>query len=31
MGKRAGDHVTVEIPMGEIHFTVIDVARANKK
>ena len=31
MGKRAGDKVTVEIPMGEIHFTVIDVARANKK
>lgn len=31
MGKRAGDHVTVETPMGEIHFTVTDVARANKK
>ena len=31
MGKRAGAKVTVEIPMGEIHFTVIDVARANKK
>lgn len=31
MGKRAGDKVTVEIPMGEIHFTVIEVARANKK
>lgn len=31
MGKRAGDKVTVEIPMGEIHFTVTDVARANKK
>jgi len=31
MGKRAGDKVTVETPMGEIHFTVIDVARANKK
>ncbi len=31
MGKRAGDKVTVEIPLGEIHFTVTDVARANKK
>ena len=31
MGKRAGDKVTVEIPAGEIHFTVTDVARANKK
>ena len=31
MGKRAGDHVTVETPMGEIHFTVSEVARANKK
>lgn len=31
MGKRAGDKVTVEIPVGEIHFTVTDVARANKK
>ncbi len=31
MGKRAGDKVIVEIPMGEIHFTVLDVARANKK
>ena len=31
MGKRAGDRVTVEVPMGELHFTVVDVERANKK
>ncbi len=27
MGKRAGDKVTVETPSGELHFTVIHVAR----
>lgn len=31
MGKRAGDRVVVEVPMGELHFTVTDVARANRK
>ena len=31
MGKRAGDRVIVEVPMGELHFTVTDVARANRK
>ncbi len=31
MGKRAGDQVVVEVPMGELHFTVTDVARANRK
>lgn len=27
MGKRAGDKVVVEVPSGELHFTVIHVAR----
>ena len=27
MGKRAGDKVVVEVPAGELHFTVIHVAR----
>ena len=31
MGKRVGDRVIVEVPMGELHFTVTDVARANRK
>ena len=31
MGKRKGDKVTVEVPMGELHFTVTNVDRANKK
>ncbi len=31
MGKRKGDKVVVEVPMGELHFTVTEVDRANKK
>ena len=31
MGKRKGDKVVVEVPMGELHFTVTNVDRANKK
>ena len=31
MGKRKGDKVTVEVPMGELHFTLTNVDRANKK
>ena len=31
MGKRKGDKVLVEVPMGELHFTVTNVDRANKK
>ena len=27
MGKRAGDKITVETPAGELHFTVVHVAR----
>ncbi len=27
MGKRAGDKVTIEAPAGELHFTVLHVAR----
>ncbi len=29
MGKKAGDHVTVETPAGEIHFQVKEVSRSN--
>ena len=29
MGKKAGDSVTVTAPAGELHFKVLDVARAN--
>ena len=29
MGKKAGDRVTVTAPAGELHFTVLEVARAN--
>ncbi len=29
MGKRVGDKVTVTAPIGEIHFTVMDVSRAS--
>ena len=29
MGKKAGDKVTVTAPAGELHFKVIEVARAN--
>ena len=29
MGKKAGDSVTVTAPAGEIHFKVLEVARAN--
>ena len=29
MGKKAGDHVTVTAPAGELHFKVLEVARAN--
>lgn len=28
MGKRAGEKVVVEAPMGELHFTIVDVTRA---
>ncbi|MBE6585778.1 MAG: transcription elongation factor GreA [Ruminococcaceae bacterium] len=31
MGKRMGDKVIVEAPMGELNFTVLNVDRANKK
>ena len=29
MGKKAGDSVTVTAPAGELHFKVLEVARAN--
>ena len=29
MGKKAGDRVTVTAPAGELHFKVLEVARAN--
>ena len=29
MGKKAGDKVTVTAPAGELHFKVLEVARAN--
>ena len=29
MGKKAGDRVTVSAPAGELHFKVLEVARAN--
>ena len=29
MGKKAGDKVTVTAPAGELHFQVLEVARAN--
>ncbi len=28
MGKRAGDHVTVSAPAGELHFQVLEVTRS---
>lgn len=30
MGKRAGDKVTVEAPAGELHFTIVHVARIKR-
>lgn len=29
MGKKAGEHVTVTVPAGELHFKVLEVTRAS--
>ena len=31
MGKKAGEHVTVDAPKGERHFNVIEVSRNNRR
>ncbi len=31
MGRRAGDHITVETPAGERHFTIREVTRAAQR